>query len=109
MARRPIRQDPGLNEFLVDSLLFVVEIRIQHVVRQLFFGECRDRIPAVSEGRDYGAAPSYLVQSEVVSKIVVGHGGISNRFLSENELMTMPNYAVSRNDLHHFLRLDSVT
>ncbi len=43
-SHRPIGQHTGADQLVVDPLLLVIEIGVQHVVRLLFFGKHRDGI-----------------------------------------------------------------
>ena len=72
-THRPIRQHTCADQLVVDPLLLLVEIGVQHVVRLVLLGEHRDRVPVVADRLEHGGAPAGLVQRQVVGEVEVGH------------------------------------
>src|SRR6185312_16793644 len=62
---RPIRQHTGADQLVVDSLLLLVEVGVQHVVGLLFFGQYCDRVPVVADRLEDGGAPPGFIEREV--------------------------------------------
>ena len=70
----PFRQHTSADQLVVDALLLLVEIGVEHVVRLVLFGEDRDRVPVVADRLQHRGASAGLVQRQVLGKVEVGHG-----------------------------------
>ncbi len=61
-AGHPIRKHSGGHQVVVDTLLTVVKIGVQHRVRAILLGKHFHRIPIVSNGREDGGPAARLVE-----------------------------------------------
>jgi hypothetical protein len=69
---RPFGQEAGADQLVVDPLLLLVQIRVQHVVGLLFLGEDGDGVPVVTYRFEHCAASTRLVEDQVIGKVKVG-------------------------------------
>ena len=67
-GHRPVREHARAHQVVVDPLLVLVETGIEHVPRQLFFGEHLHRIPIVADRLEHRGPSARLVERQVVRK-----------------------------------------
>jgi hypothetical protein len=70
---RPFGQDAGADQLVVDPLLLLVQVRVQHVVGLMFPGEHGDGVPVVTYRLEHCATSTRLVKSQVIGKVKVGN------------------------------------
>ena len=66
---RPVGQDAGADQLVVDPLLLLVQARVQHVVGLLFLSEHGDGVPVVTYRVEHRAASTRLIKGQVIGKV----------------------------------------
>src|SRR5262249_41270695 len=67
-VHRPVRQHSGADQVVVVAPLLGIEVRVEHFVRLLFFGQRANRIPVVTDRLQHSGAPTDLVKGQVIGE-----------------------------------------